>query len=244
MRRGEGMFDMMSGYGVHEVIVDAPDHGMTIATMPHDDLTELILLWRDRYRVLKEGRLIRYITLFANKGLAAGAAIMHSHSQLIATPIIPRRISEEVAQAYSYFQLKERCVFCDILESDTSGERTVFTNDEFVVVTPFASRVPYEMVILPLEHASHFEEITAESVSSLAAAFRASLGSLSRLLQEPPYTFVLHTAPTLERGMVHYHWHFEIMPRLTNLAGFEWGTGFYINPVLPEYAAARLREAV
>lgn len=249
VRRGEGMFDMMSGYGVHEVIVDAPEHAASPATMPPEEIAELILLWRDRYLALKAESQIRCITLFANKGLASGATITHSHSQIIATPIIPRRLSEEIAQAYAYFQLKERCVFCDVIESDTAGsgggagERTVFANAEFVVVAPFSSRVPYEMWILPKEHASHFEEITALSAYPLAEALRASLASLNRLLQDPPYSFVLHTAPTKERGMVHYHWHIEIMPRLTNLAGFEWGTGFYINPVLPELAAVRLSAA-
>jgi UDPglucose--hexose-1-phosphate uridylyltransferase len=244
IRQGEGMFDMMTGFGEHEVIVDTADHALTLATLSNEDLTELILLWRDRFRDLKRVENIRCVTVFGNRGAAAGAFIEHSHSQIIATPALPRRLSEEISLCYQYFQAKERCVFCDIAESEDGGERQVCRNDRFVVLTPYASRFPYEMWILPKEHSSHFEEVDAAGAAALAEVLRTSLSALNKALEDPPYSFVLHTAPIREGGMVHYHWHLEIMPRLSPVAGFEWGTGFYINPVPPEAAAARLRAAV
>lgn len=243
IREGEGMFDMMSGYGVHEVIVDSPDHAATLATMSDDDLAELAILWRDRFRVLKRNPQFRYLMLFANRGTASGATIGHSHSQIIATPTIPRRLTEEIAHSYAYFQARERCVFCDLIEADMAdGARIIHDNGDFVVLAPYASRFPCEMWILPRDHASHFEEADERRLRDFAEALRTALKSLHGALNDPPYSFVLHTAPLAEKRMVHYHWHLEIMPRLTNVAGFEWGTGFYINSMAPEEAARLLRQ--
>lgn len=243
VRQGEGMFDMVSGFGAHEVIVDSPRHDETLATMSPDDLSELVGLWRERILALKKEPRFRCITLYANRGLASGATIAHSHSQLIATPIMPRRLAGEISRSYTYFQSKERCIFCDLVEREGEGERTVYTNDAFVAITPWAPRFPYEMWILPRDHASHFEDLGPRRIPAFAAALGAALGSLGRLLKDPPYSFVMHSGPTNEKGMVHYHWHLEIMPRITNVAGFEWGTGFYINPISPEEAARALRQA-
>jgi len=238
------MFDMMTGFGAHEVIVNSSDHFQTVGTMDHDAVRDLFLFWRDRLAQLKKEDQFRYLTLFANKGAISGAHIEHSHSQIIATPTVPRRVSDEIAMCYTYFQSKERCVFCDIIETDGSGERLVYQNEHVTVVTPFASRFPYEMWLLPREHSSHFEDFDENLAGYFADALRCSLLALKNTLDNPPYSFVLHTAPTHERGMVHYHWHIEIMPRINQVAGFEWGTGFYINPVPPEEAAQVLRESL
>lgn len=247
VRQGEGMFDMMGGYGEHEVIVDAPEHEASLATMSEDDLAELIRLWRDRFLALKKDDRFRYLTLCGNRGAASGAMISHSHSQIIATPILPRRVAEEVSRCYSYFRSKERCVFCDICESEmheaeAGTDRVVLQNDAFLVLAPFASRFAYETWIMPKDHASHFEEIPEDEIPLLSNALHRSFAALRGAIGDQPYSYVLHTAPTHERGMVHYHWHFELLPRLTNVAGFEWGTGFYINIMPPEEAARQLRE--
>lgn len=187
---------------------------------------------------------MRAMTIFANRGAAAGAHVDHVHSQVIGTPVLPRRLSDEISQSYAYFQQKERCVFCDIIESDVEGPRMVAFNDTFALLCPYASRFPYEMWILPREHFSHFEEIDAVRAEGLARMLKLALGALHSVIGDPAYSFVVHSAPLRERGMIHFHWHVEIMPRLTQVAGFEWGTGFYINPIPPEQAAAQLRDSL
>lgn len=243
-RHGEGMFDMMTGFGEHEVVVDSSVHTPRLGDLPAAELKDLVLLWKARVRALRQDERLRAVTIVANRGEAAGARIEHVHSQIIGTPVLPRRLGDEISQSYTYFQRKERCVFCDILDSDGSGPRLVAANDAFVALCPYASRFPYEIWLLPLEHASHFEEIDALRAAGLADLLGRALRALGAHLADPAFSLVVHSAPLRERGMVHYHWHIEIMPRLTPAAGFEWGTGFYINATPPEEAAEALRAAI
>lgn len=241
LKQGEGMFDMMTGYGEHEVVIDAPEHDASYAAMSVDDLLELIRLWRERIRVLSRRPHVRCVTLFGNRGAGAGAAIDHLHSQLIATPTAPRRLTEEIATCYAYFQAKERCVLCDLCETEAAGPRRIHENESFLLMAPYAARFPYEMWLAPRVHASHFEEIDDADARRLAEMLSVAFRLLARVAGDPPYSFVVHSAPSAERGMVHYHWHLEILPRLANTAGFEWGTGFYINALPPETAAESMR---
>jgi UDPglucose--hexose-1-phosphate uridylyltransferase len=244
LKLGEGMFDMMSGYGKHEVVVESPAHESSYATMTIEELTELALLWRERILVLRLMDHVRSVTLFGNRGVGSGATIAHPHSQLIATPAAPRRLTEEIATCYAYFQSKERCVLCDLYESESSGPRRIHENEAFLLMAPYAARFPFEMWIVPRLHASHFEEIDDAGARRLAEMMSVAFRLLERAAGDPPYSFVLHSAPSRERGMVHYHWHIEIMPRLANTAGFEWGTGFYINAMPPETAAETMRSLI
>ncbi len=244
VKQGEGMFDMMTGFGVHEIIVDTPFHEECPATMSDGDFIELVTLWRDRFLVHRADPRLRCITLCSNRGVAAGALSSHSHSQIIATPALPRRLAEEISTGYAYFQGRERCVFCDIVEAESCGERIVWESEDFLVATPYAARFPCETWVLPKRHESHFEESDAADLEAFARALKRALAALHVALSDPPLSFVMHTAPPAEKGMVHFHWHVEIMPRLTNIAGFEWGTGFYINALAPETAATVLREAL
>jgi UDPglucose--hexose-1-phosphate uridylyltransferase len=181
--------------------------------------------------------------LFKNNGEAAGASLEHGHTQIIATPIVPKRVQEELDGALRYFQLKERCIFCDMnAQERTDGRRIVCENDEFIAFAPFASRFPFETWLLPKRHDSHFEEGDPARHAQLAQILKVTLTRIGRALNYPPYNFVLHTSPTNQSSLEHYHWHFEIMPKLTKVAGFEWGTGFHINPTPPEEAAEYLRE--
>lgn len=243
-RKGEGMFDLVSGFGMHEVTLISPEHDRHLASLSQKEMEELVLLCRDRIIALKADPRLRSITVYGNHGTASSTLIAHEHIQSIATPIIPRILADEIAQSYRYFQAKERCVYCDIHEDDVDKLRVVYSNEKFVVITPYASRFPYEMWIMPVFHSSHFEDIGGPDVSACAEALRGAFGALDRLLSNPPYSFVLHNAPTHEKGMAYYHWHLEIMPRLANIAGFEWGTGFHINAIFPEEAARLLRESL
>ncbi|HEV2177093.1 MAG TPA: galactose-1-phosphate uridylyltransferase [Terriglobia bacterium] len=243
-RQGEGLYDKMNGIGAHEVIIETPDHQATMATMPVQRVEEVLWAYRDRILDLKKDRRFKYILIFKNHGEAAGASLEHTHSQLIALPVVPKRVLEEVDGAKAYYGYKERCVFCDILrQEERSGVRIIAENDDFIAVSPFAPRFPFEMWILPKAHQSDFVESSKSEFERLAVILKDMLQRLDRVLDNPAYNFVIHTSPVPESSNDYYHWHVEIMPKLTKLAGFEWGTGFYINPTPPEEAAKFLREA-
>ena len=243
-RQGDGMFDRMNGIGAHEVIIETPDHNTNMAEMPEKQLEEVLYAYRDRILDLKRDFRFRYMVVFKNFGEAAGATLEHPHSQLIALPVIPKRVKEEVDGAKLYFDFKERCVYCDIMrQEETSGVRLVIETERFVAIEPYAPRFPFETWILPRRHESHFENSDPASLQNLAWVLRSTLRKMDRVLEHPAYNFILHSAPVQEAGMLSYHWHFEIIPKLTKVAGFEWGTGFYINPTPPEESAKFLREA-
>jgi UDPglucose--hexose-1-phosphate uridylyltransferase len=180
--------------------------------------------------------------IFKNQGAAAGASLEHPHSQLIALPVTPRVVTEEIEGAREYFRFKERCVFCDIVKQERRERtRLVYENDACVVVEPYAPKFPFETWVLPKRHLSAFENAHHE-FGGIANAMRVALGKLRRALDDPPYNYILHTSPFDQHGNPFYHWHIEIMPTLSRVAGFEWGSGFYINPTPPEEAARFLRE--
>ena len=243
-RQGEGMFDKMNGIGAHEVIIETPDHNTNLAQMPEGQIEQVLCAFRDRIADLKRDHRFRYILVFKNYGEAAGASLEHPHSQLIALPVIPKRVKEELEGAKLYFDFKERCVYCDIVrQEEASGVRVVIETDRFVVLEPYAPRFPFETWIVPRRHESHFEDADQLTLQNLAWVLRATLRKMDRVLEHPAYNFILHSAPVQDPAIPHYHWHFEIIPKLTKVAGFEWGTGFYINPTPPEESAKFLREA-
>ena len=243
-RQGDGMFDRMNGIGAHEVIIETSDHNTNLADMPEKQLEEVLYAFRDRMNDLKRDRRFRYILVFKNFGEAAGASLEHPHSQLIALPVIPKRVKEETEGAKLYHDFKERCVYCDIIrQEEASGVRLVIETDRFVSLEPYAPRFPFETWILPRRHESHFEDTEPDMLQNLAWVLRATLRKMDRVLEHPAYNFILHSAPVQEADLIYYHWHFEIIPKLTKVAGFEWGTGFYINPTPPEESAKFLREA-
>ena len=242
-RRGEGLYDRMNGVGAHEVVLESPDHQATLATLPADTVADVLLAYRDRVVDLKKDPRFEYILVFKNHGAAAGASLEHPHSQLIATPIIPIMLTEELNGSSEYYRMKERCVWCDILHQERRSQRRMIVEaNGFVAFEPFAPRFPFETWILPTRHRSAFEETGVEELRGLAEVLGEFLRRLDRVLQHPPFNFMLHTAPLREGPLDHFHWHLEIIPKLTNVAGYEWGSGFFINPVPPEAAAAALRE--
>ncbi len=244
-RQGEGLYDKMNGVGAHEVIIETPEHALTLATMPARAVEDVLWAFRDRILDLKKDRRFKYVLIFKNHGEAAGASLEHTHSQLIALPVVPKRVAEEVGSAKEYYNYKERCIFCDIMRQEMEdGVRMIAENPAFIAMAPYAPRFPFEMWIVPKVHQSAFEESQKHEFEQLAAILKDMLARLDRVLDSPAYNYIIHTSPIPEASNDYYHWHLEIMPKLTKVAGFEWGTGFYINPTPPEESAKFLREAL
>jgi UDPglucose--hexose-1-phosphate uridylyltransferase len=236
-----GLYKRMSGVGDHEVIIETPRHTTRLSDLTVEEVAEVILAYRDRMRALKKDPRFRFVMVFKNHGAAAGASLGHSHSQVVALPVVPKRVFEELQGARTYFTEHHQCIYCAIIQQELAAKvRIIEEGNGFVAVAPFASRFPFETWILPLHHAASFEEM--QSHHELAQILPSVLRRMDRVLNDPPFNFVIHTAPFGEGANAYYHWHVEIMPHLTTVAGFEWGTGFYINPTIPEESAAYLRE--
>jgi len=250
-RRGKGMYDLMNAIGAHEIVIETPEHIANIADLEEDQIVKVIDCYVERFLQLGKDERFKYVLMFKNYGRPAGGGhLKHSRSQLIATPVNPKRVKEELAGARRYFEYKERCVFCDIVKQELKQkERVIVDIDGLVAISPFASRFPFEIWILPKEHSCDFFSIKPEHRRDLAGIIKRVMLKLKKILGDPPYNYILHTAPFRRRKAGYwktveqdYHWHIEIMPRLTRVAGFEWGTGFYLNPTSPEEAAKILRE--
>jgi UDPglucose--hexose-1-phosphate uridylyltransferase len=242
-KQGEGIFDKMNGLGAHEVIIENPDHNATLATLPGKAVEEVLWAYRDRMEDLKKDKRFQYSLIFKNEGLLAGATLEHSHSQLIALPIVPIQVQEEIDGCRKHYNLKERCIFCDIIRQEMqSRNRIVMETQAFIALAPFAPRFPFETWIMPKRHISCYACSTKDDFKDLAFLLQDTLRRLDKALSFPPYNYIIHTSPFKEEINDYYHWHIELMPKLTNVAGFEWGSGFYINPTPPEEAAKFLRE--
>ncbi|MEO8725390.1 MAG: galactose-1-phosphate uridylyltransferase [Acidobacteriaceae bacterium] len=249
-RHGDGLYDHMNGVGAHEVIVDSPEHEASFATMSEKQIEDVIWAFRDRITDLKRDKRFRYILLFKNHGDAAGATHGHPHCQLIALPIVPTSVRGELDGSKQYWGLKERCIYCDIVRQEQADDvRIVSESQDFLTVAPYAPRFPFETWIIPKQHQSSFEDSASHTYESLARALKSLIARAEIVLDRPAYNLLIHTSPINmgpreESVSDYYHWHVEFMPAMTRAAGFEWGTGFYINPIPPEEAAKYLREAV
>lgn len=250
-RHGKGLYDLMTGVGAHEIIIETPQHIAHLSELPPEQIKRVIDAYIHRITDLEKDTRFKYVLIFKNYGDIAGSSMYrHSRSQLMATPVNPKLVKEELAGAKRYFDYKERCVFCDILKQELDvQDRIILEMDSFVAIAPFASRFPFEIWILPKEHSCDFPRLADASRIDLARILKVTLAKLKMALGDPPYNYIIHTAPfrvgrkagywrTIEED---YHWHIEIIPRLTRVAGFEWGTGVYINPTPPEEAAKYLK---
>jgi len=249
-RHGNGMYDLMNGVGAHEVVIATPEHGSGTFVKDLPQTARLVETVINRMQDLKKDKRLKYVLLFKNHGkVAGGSNIRHQHMQLIATPATPKRVKEELVGSKRYFDYKDRCIFCDMLRQELGQkERVILESDGFVSINPYCSRFPFETWLLPKRHSCDFDTMTKEEIKNFAKAFQMTMKKLTDTLGDFPYNMILHTAPfrtrkekgyweTIERD---YHWHIEIMPRLTQVAGFEWGSGFYINPTPPEAACKYL----
>jgi UDPglucose--hexose-1-phosphate uridylyltransferase len=252
-RRGEGLYDMMNAVGAHEVLIETPDHNGQMHEYTLAAIEEILRMARDRVADLTLDTRFRYIQVFRNHRRRAGESLSHPTSQIIALPVVPRWVREEINQARDHWLQKERCIFCDIINQDSAGPRMICDNESFVALTPYASRFPYEFWIYPKDHTHLFHTTPDMGLAALADILRTTLGALYATLDDPAYNLIVHQAPVQPEKFYHdakarvndfYHWHIEVLPRVVRVSGFEYGTGFYVNPVLPETAAAQYRARI
>jgi UDPglucose--hexose-1-phosphate uridylyltransferase len=252
-REAVGIFEKMNGFGVHEVVIETPQHDLGMADYPLEHLEEIIRAFLSRLMDLEKDPRFRYVMISKNHGGAAGATLAHSHSQLLAAPIIPPAVSTELDSAREYYREKGRCLLCDVIEQELKADkRIVSQNENFVTLAPFASQVPFELFIVPKKHQHTFAQITGSETASLAWALKDALTRLKLTLKDPAYNLAFHVAPNINAQPpfedwstleMEFHWHVEVIPRLIQSHGFERGMGFYVNFTPPEEAAAYLREA-
>ncbi len=254
-RRAIGLYDRMRGIGAHEIVIETPIHRVKPAEMPLLQLSAALTASRIRMSDLMRDNRFKYVLLFKNYGETAGATIHHPNQQIVATPVTPLLVSTQLSAARSYFQLKERCLFCDVIDQELDrGTRIVHVDDDFVSFAPYASRFPYEIHLYPRQHTHQFATLSDANTEKLSAHLLTVFRRLDIVLGDAPLNWMLVNGPntnvdvrragfwaTLEHD---FHWHIEILPRLTPMAGFEWGTGLFINPTPPEDAAAFLRDAL
>jgi UDPglucose--hexose-1-phosphate uridylyltransferase len=238
----EEFFRYMEGVGDHEIIIESPDHNTSIATMEQKQVDELFLAYRERYVALKKDPRFEMILIFKNHGREAGTSIRHPHSQIIASPITPNHIRHYIEEAMRYFDDNGNCVYCAIIEKEATKERIILETDNFISFVPFAARSPFETWVLPKKHGSSYEQISEIDTKELGFVMRQTLGKLYKGLNNPAYNFMILSAPCHEQNLEYFHWNVQIVPRVAQVAGFELGSGMYINTVIPEEAAKFLRE--
>jgi UDPglucose--hexose-1-phosphate uridylyltransferase len=243
-RHGYGMYDRMNGVGAHEVIVETPEHNKCVATIAPHQAEEVVWAYRERYLDLQKDVRFKYILIFRNQGRAAGASLVHPHSQLIALPFVPSQIRLLLMGARDYHGFRERCIYCDMVHQESHyGRRVVAENERFIAFVPFAPKYAFETWIVPKVHNAHFAGEDRDGVRLFARILQQTLHMVGAALNHPPYNYTLHTAPFELGPQEVFHWHLTIMPRLAIAAGFEMGSGIYINTVPPENAAEYLRAA-
>lgn len=243
-RKKESLFRRsMDGVGKHEVIVETPLHNSSIPEMDYGEVEGFIQVYQLRYQALSKDPRFALILIFKNYGESAGTSLIHPHTQVIATPVVPPTIRRKYEVAIDYFDTTGGCLYLDMIDDEiAAGDRIVAMSDRFVVFHPFASRSPYETWIAPREHRSSFSQANKEELKEFAHVLKDTLRRLYVLLNNPDYNFVIHTAPLGDENKEYYLWHLQIVPRLTIPAGFEMGSGIYINTAVPEETAAALRD--
>jgi len=244
-RRGIGIYDMSNGIGAHEVLIDTPYHNKDIPDLLNQEIEQVISMSCRRALDLTNDKRFKYILLFKNYGPAAGASLEHSHTQIIALPMVPKNVMEEIKGAHNYFEYRERCIFCDLIKQEIQDkERVLSENKYFLAFCPFVSRFPFEVWITPKKHNSYFYHLRVDEIPELASILKDTLTRIKNVFASPAYNFIMHSAPLIDDESVeYYHWHIELMPKLTRVAGFEWGSGFYVVSTPPELAAKYLSEA-
>jgi UDPglucose--hexose-1-phosphate uridylyltransferase len=234
---------LMEAVGHHEVLIESPDHYGHPADTTIPQLTYVINGYMDRLRELSAKPYVRFVSIFRNHGLEAGASLSHAHSQIIATPFIPIIVQEEMQASRAYFKRTKKCILCRILEKETHGPRLIHENPHFAAFASYAGINPLEFWIMPIEHQSSLLDLSETEAKAFAQTLKTCLKALKTLVNDPPYNYGIHQS-TEKSSRKHYHWHLEVYPKLSTWAGFEKSTGVYINTVKPETAAEELRKTI
>lgn len=241
---GSGFFDERPARGAHEVIVETPDHEASFASLEPAQVVRVFQAYQSRYRALRDLPCADSIIVFRNHRLQAGTSLSHPHSQLVATPLPTPLARRRYEVARAYYKDRQACLYCDLRDAERkAGARILFEEGSAVALQPFASRFPFETWVLPLEHNPSFGNASPEELRDVALATRRVLAALDAALRDPPFNYVLHTAPVAEEDQPYFLWHVQIIPRLGTDAGFELGSGMHINSSFPEETADVLRRA-
>jgi UDPglucose--hexose-1-phosphate uridylyltransferase len=242
-REKDGFFLDMDGIGIHEVIVDTPNHNGSLALVDDNQMIDVLQTYQKRYLALSQNPFIKLIIIFKNHGPEAGTSLEHSHSQIVAAPVVPRHIRTKNEIAVQYYDDTRRSLYADVVNHELEiGERIVADTDKFVVFHPFASHVPFETWIVPRTHQASFRNVSPEDLNRLAPILRTTLLKLHRGLNDPDFNIVVDTAPIGDENKDYYLWHIRIIPRLIEMAGFEIGTSININTAMPEETAKFMRD--
>jgi UDPglucose--hexose-1-phosphate uridylyltransferase len=237
-----GLLQSLGGLGAHEVIIETPDHRANWATMSTEDLRLVLWAWRERMRDLRRDVRLKTFLVVKNAGAAAGATLDHPHSQLLALPFVPLHLDDELVGARERHDRTTQCAFCAVVAEELASEARIISHDDRTIAfAPFASRVPFEAWVLPRQHSATFEDENDDGLRAVAERLHDVMRRLHETLKSPPYSVLLHTAPVGEAAW--FHWHIEIVPRLTAVNGLAWDGGIHINPVSPEEATRLLRSA-
>ncbi|MBN1384227.1 MAG: galactose-1-phosphate uridylyltransferase [Elusimicrobia bacterium] len=250
-KEGHGIYDLMNNIGAHELIVETPQHVKNICDLPIEQIVLVLKVYQIRLRDLDNDDRLRYGLIFKNQRPKSPYRIGHSHSQFAALPLTPKILKEELTSSREYFAYKERCLFCDIIRQEQRDvKRIIEENADYISFVPFATKFPFELFILPKKHNADYCAENESSLKNLAQILKASLGKISVALNDPPLNYVLHTIPYMRKKQgywetIHndFHWHIEVYPQMTETMGFESGSGFHIQPLLPEICAEILRDA-
>ncbi len=243
--RTANIFRSKPGIGSHEVIVDTPVHNENFPFFSDKQIQEVFLMYRDRYLDLHKNPRFKFIIIFKNYGANAGTSIYHSHSQIIATPVIPLALRNNISQALFYYDDIGRCIFCDMLQAEIAdGRRIIFKTDDFIAFYPFASENQFETWIMPVKHESCFGLTSVDKTKALGILVKKILKGIYNALGDPDYNFMIYNPPVVDEKEEYYHWSFRIVPRLTMKAGFELGTGMSINTALPEETAEFMKDFI
>lgn len=239
-----GRFLKSDSYGTAEVVIESPRHDMTPAAMSRADLVHVLEAYRDRAIAMSAMPNISIVMIFRNAGARAGTSLAHPHSQIIASPIIPPHIRDPFQKAALHYDSYGTCVYCDMLAEELrQGERIVYANEAFVAFCPFAARTPYELRIYPRRHMANYTWISDGELPLFAQALREALRRVDAVLGCPSYNYIIRSSPVGDEDVRYLHWYFVLVPRVSTPAGFEIGSGIYINPCAPEQCASELRAA-
>ncbi|MFH1541298.1 MAG: galactose-1-phosphate uridylyltransferase [Elusimicrobiota bacterium] len=245
---GRGIYDMMNNIGAHELIVESPQHIKNLCELPVEQILLVLKVYQTRLKDLGNDKRLRYALIFKNQRPKSSERFGHTHSQLAALPLTPKIIKDELISARDYYSYKERCLFCDIIRQEQKDKkRIVEENPDYISFVPFATKFPFELLIMPKKHNADFSLESDSSLKNFAQILKISLSKISTVLNDPPLNYILHTIPYMRQKPgywktihIDFHWHIEIYPQISEITGFEWGSGYYIQPLLPEICAKLL----